>query len=205
MNMLLNYEINMLKRKVDTLDEDFLIKEGQITILKDWIGKHFDLLASLDSLLEWGMLNGQTTIHILFIDYSVHTSRILTGFTLVLSPLWYLLNRKFASFFCNLFESPIVNISFIFWWSRQWTSFASFGFVSIGCFLSYEVFSEDLCNYFLLVYEVEVWFAYILSEYTSGMLLLLYGDCVYNNNHIFDVGSSTLSFLAGKSSLCLLS
>ncbi|PHT26979.1 hypothetical protein CQW23_33416 [Capsicum baccatum] len=52
MNMLLNYEINMLKMKVDTLDEDFLIKEGQITILKDWIGKHFDLLASPNSLLE---------------------------------------------------------------------------------------------------------------------------------------------------------
>ncbi|PHT85139.1 hypothetical protein T459_07245 [Capsicum annuum] len=52
MNMLLNYEINILKRKVDTLDEDFLMKEGQITILKDWIGKPFDLLASPDSLLE---------------------------------------------------------------------------------------------------------------------------------------------------------
>ncbi|PHT25182.1 hypothetical protein CQW23_35181 [Capsicum baccatum] len=51
MNMLLNYEINMLKMKVDTLDEDFLIKKGQITILKDWIGKHFDLLASPNSLL----------------------------------------------------------------------------------------------------------------------------------------------------------
>ncbi|PHT97402.1 hypothetical protein BC332_33671 [Capsicum chinense] len=52
MNMLLNYEINMLKKKVDTLDEDILMKEGQITILKDWIGKPFDLLASPDSLLE---------------------------------------------------------------------------------------------------------------------------------------------------------
>ncbi|PHT97013.1 hypothetical protein BC332_34062 [Capsicum chinense] len=52
MNMLLNYEINMVKRKVDTLDEDFLMKEGQITILKDSIGKPFDLLASPDSLLE---------------------------------------------------------------------------------------------------------------------------------------------------------
>ncbi|PHT28955.1 hypothetical protein CQW23_31406 [Capsicum baccatum] len=52
MNMLLNYEINMLKRKVDTLDEDFLMKEGQNTILKDSIGKPFDLLASPASLLE---------------------------------------------------------------------------------------------------------------------------------------------------------
>ncbi|PHT32851.1 hypothetical protein CQW23_29188 [Capsicum baccatum] len=52
MNMLLNYEINMLKRKVDTLNEDFLMKEGQITILKDSIGKPFDVLESPDSLLE---------------------------------------------------------------------------------------------------------------------------------------------------------
>ncbi|PHT36736.1 hypothetical protein CQW23_24436 [Capsicum baccatum] len=52
MNMLLNYEINLLKKKVDTLDKDFLMKEGQITILKDSIGKPFDLLASPDSLLE---------------------------------------------------------------------------------------------------------------------------------------------------------
>ncbi|PHT97565.1 hypothetical protein BC332_33521 [Capsicum chinense] len=52
MNMLLNYEINMLKKKVDTLDEDILMKEGQITILKDRIGKPFDLLATPDSLLE---------------------------------------------------------------------------------------------------------------------------------------------------------
>ncbi|PHT69339.1 hypothetical protein T459_28826 [Capsicum annuum] len=51
MTMLLNYEISMLKRKVDTLNEDFLIKEGQITILKDSIGKPFNLLASPDSLL----------------------------------------------------------------------------------------------------------------------------------------------------------
>ncbi|PHT54537.1 hypothetical protein CQW23_08999 [Capsicum baccatum] len=52
MNMLFNYDINMLKKKVDTLDEDILMKEGQITMLKDWIGKPFDLLASPDSLLE---------------------------------------------------------------------------------------------------------------------------------------------------------
>ncbi|KAF3613853.1 hypothetical protein FXO38_36005 [Capsicum annuum] len=52
MNMLLNYEINMLNKKVDILDEDILMKEGQITILKDWIGKPFNLLASPDSLLE---------------------------------------------------------------------------------------------------------------------------------------------------------
>ncbi|PHT71080.1 hypothetical protein T459_26184 [Capsicum annuum] len=52
MNMLLNYEINLLKKKVYTLDEDFLMKDGQITILKDSIGKPFDFLTSPDSLLE---------------------------------------------------------------------------------------------------------------------------------------------------------
>ncbi|KAM3234505.1 hypothetical protein P3L10_014541 [Capsicum annuum] len=111
MNMLLNYEINMLKKKVDTLEEDILMKEGQITILKDWIGKPFDLLASPIGVMDakWPNYNSY-----LFIDYSVHTSRILTGFTLILSP-FDTCYRKFASFFCNLFESPIVNISFTFW------------------------------------------------------------------------------------------
>lgn len=52
-NMLLNSEINMLKKKVDSLDEDILMKEGQITILKDSIGKPFDLLASPDSTREF--------------------------------------------------------------------------------------------------------------------------------------------------------
>ncbi|XP_060212597.1 uncharacterized protein LOC132640151 [Lycium barbarum] len=52
-NMLLNSEINMLKKKVETLDEDILMKEGQITILKDSIGKPFDLLASPDSTREF--------------------------------------------------------------------------------------------------------------------------------------------------------
>ncbi|KAF3647743.1 hypothetical protein T459_28821 [Capsicum annuum] len=36
-NMLLNYEINILKRNIDTLNKDFLMKEGQITILNDLI------------------------------------------------------------------------------------------------------------------------------------------------------------------------
>lgn len=48
-NMLLNAEINVLRKKIETLDEDILLKEGQITILKDSIGKPFDLLASPDS------------------------------------------------------------------------------------------------------------------------------------------------------------
>ncbi|KAL7109063.1 hypothetical protein ACP275_06G152100 [Erythranthe tilingii] len=48
-NMLLNAEINMLRKKVESLDEDILVKEGQITILKDSMGKSFDLLASPDT------------------------------------------------------------------------------------------------------------------------------------------------------------
>lgn len=48
-NMLLNSEINTLRKKTEALDEEILLKEGQITILKDSISKPFDLLASPDS------------------------------------------------------------------------------------------------------------------------------------------------------------
>ncbi|KAG8380717.1 hypothetical protein BUALT_Bualt06G0045000 [Buddleja alternifolia] len=48
-NMLLNNEVNELRKKIEALDEDILVKEGQITILKDSIGKPFDLLAWKDS------------------------------------------------------------------------------------------------------------------------------------------------------------
>lgn len=51
--MLLNCEVNALKKKIEGLDEDILVKEGQITILKDTIGKPFDLLASPDSSREF--------------------------------------------------------------------------------------------------------------------------------------------------------
>lgn len=47
-NMLLDSEVNVLKKKVESLDEEVLLKEGQITILKDSMGKPFDLLASPD-------------------------------------------------------------------------------------------------------------------------------------------------------------
>lgn len=49
-NMLLNAEINGLKKKIEALDEDILLKEGQISILKDTIGKPFDLLANPDCM-----------------------------------------------------------------------------------------------------------------------------------------------------------
>lgn len=53
-NMLLNSEVNLLKKKIETLDEEVLFKEGQITILKDTLGnKPFDLLASPDNTREF--------------------------------------------------------------------------------------------------------------------------------------------------------
>lgn len=53
-NMLLNSEVNVLKKKIEALDEDILVKEGQITILKDSLGKKpFDLLGSPDSMHEF--------------------------------------------------------------------------------------------------------------------------------------------------------
>lgn len=54
-NMLLNSEVNVLKKKIEGLDEDILLKEGQITILKDTISnnKTFDLLGGPDSTPEF--------------------------------------------------------------------------------------------------------------------------------------------------------
>ncbi|KAA8539385.1 hypothetical protein F0562_026077 [Nyssa sinensis] len=52
-NMLLNSEVSVLKKKIEALDEDILLKEGQITILKDTLGKPFDLLGSPDSIREF--------------------------------------------------------------------------------------------------------------------------------------------------------
>ena len=54
-NMLLNSEVNVLKKKIEALDEDILLKEGQITILKDTISnnKTFNLLGSPDSTREF--------------------------------------------------------------------------------------------------------------------------------------------------------
>ncbi|GMI80644.1 hypothetical protein like AT3G55060 [Hibiscus trionum] len=54
-NMLLNSEVDILKKKIETLDEDVLLKEGQITILKDTISnnKTFNLLGSPDLAREF--------------------------------------------------------------------------------------------------------------------------------------------------------
>ena len=48
-NMLQSDEVNILKKKIEALEEDLLLKEGQITILKDSLGnKLFDPFACLD-------------------------------------------------------------------------------------------------------------------------------------------------------------
>ncbi|KAK8987168.1 hypothetical protein V6N11_055480 [Hibiscus sabdariffa] len=54
-NMLLNSEVDVLKKKIETLDEDVLLKEGQITILKDTLSnnKTFNLLGSPDLTREF--------------------------------------------------------------------------------------------------------------------------------------------------------
>ncbi|KAI3983073.1 hypothetical protein MKX01_035354 [Papaver californicum] len=53
-NMLLNSEVNMLRKKVESLDEDVHIKEGQITILRDSLGnrKPFDILYSPNNSIQ---------------------------------------------------------------------------------------------------------------------------------------------------------
>lgn len=53
-NMLLNKEVIELKKKIEILDEAILVKEGEMTILKDTLGKKpFDLLSSPDSMREF--------------------------------------------------------------------------------------------------------------------------------------------------------
>ena len=52
-NMLLISKVDELKSKIETLEEDILLKEGQITILKDTLtNKSIDLLASPKSSWE---------------------------------------------------------------------------------------------------------------------------------------------------------
>ena len=53
-NMLLSAEVNMLKKKIEALEEDLLLKDGQITILKDSLGnKLLDPFAGLDSTRQF--------------------------------------------------------------------------------------------------------------------------------------------------------
>jgi chromosome segregation ATPase len=48
-------EVVSLKKKIEALDEDILLKEGQITILQDSIEKPFDIICSPRSMREFGM------------------------------------------------------------------------------------------------------------------------------------------------------
>ncbi|KAK6929235.1 hypothetical protein RJ641_005440, partial [Dillenia turbinata] len=72
-NMFLNSEVVALRKKIEALDEDILVKEGQITILKDSLEKPFDLLGSpvttrdfqLFSQFAWDFLEGLQPIHLL--------------------------------------------------------------------------------------------------------------------------------------------
>lgn len=54
-NMVLNSEITALKKRIEGLEEDIHLKEGQITILKDTLSNHksFDLLGSPTSMPEF--------------------------------------------------------------------------------------------------------------------------------------------------------
>ena len=50
-NMLLNSEVNVLKKKIEDFEEDILLKEGQITSLKHWLcNKRIDILGCPDFL-----------------------------------------------------------------------------------------------------------------------------------------------------------
>jgi predicted nucleic acid-binding Zn-ribbon protein len=48
-------EVVSLKKKIEALDEDILVKEGQITILQDSIDKPFDIICSPRSMREFDM------------------------------------------------------------------------------------------------------------------------------------------------------
>lgn len=52
-NMLLNREMISLRKRIEALEEDILLKEGQITILKDSLDrKPFEILCSPESPKE---------------------------------------------------------------------------------------------------------------------------------------------------------
>ena len=54
--MLLNLEVSSLKKKIEALDEHVLIKEGEISILKDsLVEKPFDVICSPRSVKEIGL------------------------------------------------------------------------------------------------------------------------------------------------------
>ncbi|WOL06803.1 hypothetical protein Cni_G15537 [Canna indica] len=52
-NLLLGNEITCLRKKIDTLDEDILLKEGQISILKDSMERPFEIIYGPKSMKEF--------------------------------------------------------------------------------------------------------------------------------------------------------
>lgn len=54
-NMRMLEDAHSLRRKIEALDEDILLKEGQISILKDSLEKPFDIICSPKSLKEFDM------------------------------------------------------------------------------------------------------------------------------------------------------
>lgn len=63
-NMLMDNEVSHLRKKIENLDEEMLIKEGQISILKDSLEKPFDTIyshiAAKKFILEWA--TGQSVL-----------------------------------------------------------------------------------------------------------------------------------------------
>lgn len=52
-NMVLENEIVSLRKKIESLEEDILLKEGQICILKDSLEKPFDTLYTTKGMKEF--------------------------------------------------------------------------------------------------------------------------------------------------------
>ncbi|PHU01657.1 Calpain-type cysteine protease DEK1 [Capsicum chinense] len=130
MNMLLNYEINMLKRKVDTLDEDFLMKEGQIKILKDSIGKPFDLLATKES--NW--LGATTSAAVIILDWNL--GACLYGFKLLKS-------RVVVLFVAGTSRVFLICFGVHYWYFGHCISYAVVASVLLGAAVSRNLLVTD--------------------------------------------------------------
>lgn len=52
-NAILENEISCLRKKIESLDEDILLKEGQISILRDSIGKPHDTIYGVKGMKEF--------------------------------------------------------------------------------------------------------------------------------------------------------
>ncbi|XP_038973361.1 myosin-J heavy chain-like [Phoenix dactylifera] len=54
-NMLINDEVKTLRKKVETLNEDILLKEGQLSILKNSLDRPFDIINSFNLRKEFSL------------------------------------------------------------------------------------------------------------------------------------------------------